>query len=168
MNHKKILRLTSCAVFAAFLCICSLLVVPIGPVPFALQIFAVMLCAVTLDWAGAQLSVLVYLLIGLFLPLFSGGNTGVTADIYHMHNCGDGPDEIRLLGAAVKHGHISFPLEREGRNRTFPADAGEYGYREFLAALRDSGVTRCSVEAGTSDFASDCAAAAKMLRSIVL
>ena len=106
---------------------------------------------------------------GAELAAASGcGNTGVTADIYHMHNCGDGPDEIRLLGAAVKHGHISFPLEREGRNRTFPADAGEYGYREFLAALRDSGVTRCSVEAGTSDFASDCAAAAKMLRSIVL
>ncbi len=79
MNHKKILRLTSCALFAAFLCICSLVVIPIGPVPFALQIFAVMLCAVTLDWASAQLSVLVYLLIGLFLPLFSGGNTGVTA-----------------------------------------------------------------------------------------
>ncbi len=80
MSHEKLLRLTSCAVFAAILCICSPIVIPLGgPIPFAMQIFAVMLCAVTLDWATAQLSVLVYLLIGLFLPLFSGGNTGLTA-----------------------------------------------------------------------------------------
>lgn len=80
MTHDKLLRLTTCAVFAAILCLCSPIVIPLaGPVPFALQIFGVMLCAVTLDWATAQLSVLVYLLIGSFLPLFSGGNTGMTA-----------------------------------------------------------------------------------------
>ena len=80
MSHAKLLRLTTCAVFAAILCICSPIVIPLaGPVPFAMQIFGVMLCAVTLDWATAQVSVLVYLLIGLFLPLFSGGNTGLTA-----------------------------------------------------------------------------------------
>lgn len=80
MSHAKLLRLTTCAVFAAILCICSPIVIPLaGPVPFAMQIFGVMLCAVTLDWATAQISVLVYLLIGLFLPLFSGGNTGLTA-----------------------------------------------------------------------------------------
>lgn len=80
VTHDKLLRLTTCAVFAAILCLCSHIVIPLaGPVPFALQIFGVMLCGVTLDWATAQLSVLVYLLIGLFLPLFSGGNTGMTA-----------------------------------------------------------------------------------------
>ena len=79
MSHDRLLRLVSCSVFAAFLCLCSPLTIPLGPVPFALQIFAVMLCAVTLDWGAALLSVLVYLLLGLFLPLFSGGNTGLTA-----------------------------------------------------------------------------------------
>ena len=80
MTHEKLLRMTSAAIFAAILCVLSPIAIPLsGPIPFAMQIFAVMLCAVTLDWAGAQLSVLVYLLIGLFLPLFSGGNTGVTA-----------------------------------------------------------------------------------------
>ena len=73
-------RLTSCAVFAAILCLLSPIALPLGgPVPFALQIFAVMLCAVTLPWGMAQVSVLVYLLLGLFLPIFSGGNTGLTA-----------------------------------------------------------------------------------------
>ena len=75
----KLSRLTASAVFAAVLCVLSPITIPIGPVPIALPIFAVMLCAVTLDWATAQISVLVYLLLGLFLPIFSSGNTGVTA-----------------------------------------------------------------------------------------
>lgn len=80
MSHEKLVRLILCAIFAAVLCICSPIVIPLaGPVPFAMQIFGVMLCAVTLSWGSAQVSVLVYLLIGLFLPLFSGGNTGLTA-----------------------------------------------------------------------------------------
>ena len=78
--HKKLQRMTTAAIFAAFLCVISPLVIPLsGAVPFALQIFAVMLCAVTLDWWTAQLAVLLYLLLGLFLPLFSGGNTGLSA-----------------------------------------------------------------------------------------
>ena len=80
MAKRKTTRLTTCAVFAAILCLLSPVALPLGgPVPFALQIFAVMLCAVTLDWAAAQPAVLVYLLLGLFLPIFSGGNTGLTA-----------------------------------------------------------------------------------------
>ena len=81
VNHVKLVRLTTSAVFAAVLCLISPVTVPLGPslVPFALQNFAVMFCAVTLDWATAQISVLVYLLLGLFLPIFSGGNTGITA-----------------------------------------------------------------------------------------
>ena len=80
MSHNKLLRMTTAAIFAAFLCVISPIAIPLsGAVPFALQIFAVMLCAVTLDWSTAQLAVLIYLLLGLFLPLFSGGNTGLSA-----------------------------------------------------------------------------------------
>lgn len=76
----KTYRLTTCAVFAAMLCALSPIAIPLGgPVPFALQIFAVMLCAVVLDLGSAAVSVAVYLALGLFLPLFSGGNTGLTA-----------------------------------------------------------------------------------------
>ncbi|MBQ1409849.1 MAG: biotin transporter BioY [Oscillospiraceae bacterium] len=78
--HKKLQRMTTAAIFAAFLCVISPIAIPLsGAVPFALQIFAVMLCAVTLDWGTAQLAVLLYLLLGLFLPIFSGGNTGLSA-----------------------------------------------------------------------------------------
>lgn len=80
MKHTRTQKLTICAVFAAILCLLSPIALPVGgPVPFALQIFGVMLCAVTLDWGTALPSVLVYLLLGLFLPIFSGGNTGFTA-----------------------------------------------------------------------------------------
>lgn len=79
MTHVRLRRLILCAIFAALLCICSTVVIPLGgPVPFAMQIFGVMLCAVTLSWSTAQLSVLLYLLLGLLLPVFSGGNTGLT------------------------------------------------------------------------------------------
>ena len=78
--HKKLHRMTMAAIFAAFLCVISPIAIPLsGAVPFALQIFAVMLCAVTLDWGTAQLAVLLYLLLGLFLPIFSEGNTGLSA-----------------------------------------------------------------------------------------
>lgn len=78
-SHARLVRLVLCALFAAVLCICSSLSIPIGPIPFSMGIFAVMLCAVVLDWKSALSSVFVYLVLGLFLPIFSGGKTGVTA-----------------------------------------------------------------------------------------
>ncbi len=78
--RKKLQQMTTAAVFASILCVLSPIAIPLsGPIPFALQLFAVMLCAVALDWSTAQLAVLVYLGLGLFLPLFSGGNTGLSA-----------------------------------------------------------------------------------------
>ena len=68
-----------CAVFAAILCICSPVAIPIGPIPITLSVFAVMLCAVVLPWQYATGAILVYLVLGLFLPVFSGGNTGLAA-----------------------------------------------------------------------------------------
>lgn len=78
-NHNYLVRLVLCALFAAILCICSPLTIPIGPIPFSMAIFAVMLCGVVLDWRSAIISVLVYLALGLFLPIFSGGKTGLSA-----------------------------------------------------------------------------------------
>ena len=78
-SHKALVEMALCAVFAAILCICSPISVPVGPVPVSLQVFAVLLCAVTLNLRPALISVAVYLGLGLFLPLFSGGNTGLAA-----------------------------------------------------------------------------------------
>ena len=78
-SHRTLVRLILCAVFAAVLCICSPLSIPVGPIPMTLSVFAVMLCGVVLDLPCALGSVLVYLTLGLFLPVFSGGNTGLSA-----------------------------------------------------------------------------------------
>ena len=78
-SHSYLVRMILCALFAAVLCICSSLSIPVGPIPFSMGIFAVMLCAVVLDWRSSLASVFVYLALGLFLPIFSGGRTGVAA-----------------------------------------------------------------------------------------
>ena len=68
-----------CAIFAALLCICSPISIPIGAIPISLLLFAVLLCALVLPWRLSTLSVLIFLLLGLWLPVFSGGHTGITA-----------------------------------------------------------------------------------------
>ena len=68
------------AIFAAILCIVSPLSVPIGTIPLTLMLFGVMLCAVVLPWQQSAVSVLLFLLLSLCgLPVFSGGNSGITA-----------------------------------------------------------------------------------------
>lgn len=79
MTHSKLRSMAECAIFAAILCMLSPVGIKIGPVPITLASFAVMLCGVVLDWKRALISVFVYLALGLFLPVFSGGHTGVTA-----------------------------------------------------------------------------------------
>ena len=76
----KLRTMLPCAIFAAILCIVSPLSVPIGAVPLTLMLFGVMLCAVVLPWQQSGLSVLLFLLLSLCgLPVFSGGNSGITA-----------------------------------------------------------------------------------------
>lgn len=79
MRHQFLVNMILCAVFAAVLCICSPIAIPAGPIPITLSVFAVLLCGVALEWKLALISVAVYLLLGLFLPVFSGGMTGLAA-----------------------------------------------------------------------------------------
>lgn len=77
LTVRQMLR---CAMFAAILCIFSPIAIYLGPIPFSLQTFAVMLCGVVLELKEGLVSVLVYLLLGLCgLPLFTGGHSGLTA-----------------------------------------------------------------------------------------
>lgn len=78
-SHNVLFEMMLCALFGAILCICSPISVPVGPVPLTLGVFAVMLCAVTLPLRPAMISIVIYLVLGLFLPVFSGGRTGLTA-----------------------------------------------------------------------------------------
>ena len=67
----------ACAMFAALLCVCAVITVPLGPIPITLGVFALGLAALLLPLRCAVASVAVYLLLGLCgLPVFSGGNSG--------------------------------------------------------------------------------------------
>ncbi len=66
-----------CAVFAAILCVFSVITIPIGPVPITLGTFGVMITAVILGPKKGFVSVLVFILLGAVgLPVFSGFKGG--------------------------------------------------------------------------------------------
>lgn len=91
-------------------------------------------------------------------------NVGCLADIYHMVKEGDACDDIRRFKGSVLHGHISYPIERNGESRTYPAVLSEYDYSSFLSALKYAGCERCSIEAHCGDFEKEAAAALTVLR----
>lgn len=66
-----------CAVFAAILCVFSVISIPIGPVPISMGVFGVMLSAVVLGPKKGAISVFVFILLGCIgLPVFTGFRGG--------------------------------------------------------------------------------------------
>lgn len=67
----------ACAMFAAVLCVCGMITIPLGAIPVTLSVFALGLTALLLPLRSAVASVAVYMLLGFCgLPVFSGGNSG--------------------------------------------------------------------------------------------
>lgn len=77
-QRKKIHTITECALFSAIICVLSPFVIPLGPIPFSLSLFAVMFTAMVLPCKKATASVIVYILAGASgVPVFSGFQGGV-------------------------------------------------------------------------------------------
>lgn len=75
----KTKTIVSCALFAAVMCVFSVITIPIGPVPITLGFFAVMLTAVIIGAKKGVIAVAVYLALGCAgLPVFSGFKSGFT------------------------------------------------------------------------------------------
>ena len=69
--------LARCAFFAALMCICAWISIPIGNYSFTLQSFGLLLALFVLGGKGATVSTAVYLLLGAVgLPVFSGFRGG--------------------------------------------------------------------------------------------
>ena len=69
-----------CALFAALTALCSWISLPVPPVTFTLQTFAVLLALGVLGGKGGCASIAVYLLLGAVgLPVFSGFRGGIGA-----------------------------------------------------------------------------------------
>jgi biotin transport system substrate-specific component len=68
---------TLAALMAALTAIGAFITVPLGPVPFTLQPFFVMLTGLVLGWRLGALSMITYLLVGLVAPVYHGGTSGI-------------------------------------------------------------------------------------------
>ncbi len=67
-----------CAVFAAIMCIFSVMTIPIGAVPISMSLFGVILASCILGTKRGTVAVGVYVLLGAVgLPVFSGFKGGV-------------------------------------------------------------------------------------------
>lgn len=76
-------------------------------------------------------------------------------DLFHMEKTGDTSKDITDCAGSIKHAHIAHPGDRK-----YPSPDDGYDYKEFIGALEKAGCPRCSVEAGTDDFAADAVKAA--------
>jgi biotin transport system substrate-specific component len=65
------------ALFAALIAASSFVAIPLGPVPFTLQVLFVLLAGLVLGPRGGALAVGAYLVLGLVAPVYAGGTSGV-------------------------------------------------------------------------------------------
>ncbi len=79
-QSTNVIVIAQCALFAAILCICSMVNFAIGPIPFSMAFFGVMLASIVLGTYKGAVSTFVFVALGAVgLPVFSGGNGG-----FHM------------------------------------------------------------------------------------
>lgn len=65
------------ALFTALLSVSAFVSIPVGSVPFTLQVFVVLLAGMVLGPRLGLLSVLAYLALGLLAPVYAGGASGL-------------------------------------------------------------------------------------------
>jgi biotin transport system substrate-specific component len=70
-------ELTYGALFTALIAAGALVSIPVGSVPFTLQVLFVLLAGMVLGPRLAALSVLAYLALGLVAPVYAGGTSGL-------------------------------------------------------------------------------------------
>ena len=67
------------ALFTALLSVSAFIAIPVGSVPFTLQVYVVLLAGMMLGPRLGALSVAAYLVLGLVAPVYSGGASGLGA-----------------------------------------------------------------------------------------
>jgi biotin transport system substrate-specific component len=79
MSRLTTRELATAALFTALLSVAAFVAIPVGSVPFTLQVYVVLLAGMTLGPRLGVLSVVAYLILGLFAPVFAGGASGLGA-----------------------------------------------------------------------------------------
>ena len=70
-------EITYAALFTALIAAGAFVAIPVGPVPFTLQVLFVLLAGMVLGSRLGVLSVLAYLVLGLVAPVYAGGTSGL-------------------------------------------------------------------------------------------
>lgn len=100
----------------------------------------------------------------MLISASNADNVFCLGDIFHMYREADSFNNISDLGALIHHAHISYPIWRDGMNRSYPRKGDEFNYSDFICALKKAKCNTCSIEATTTNRAFDAAAAMKVLR----
>ncbi len=77
MPHLTTADISRSALFAALIAGGAFVAIPLGPVPFTLQVFAVLLAGMVLGPRLGALAVITYLCLGLLAPVYAGGASGL-------------------------------------------------------------------------------------------
>ncbi len=80
--NSRTKNMVLCGIFAAIICICSVISLPIGVIPITLGTFGIMLTGNVLGIKNGFIAVIIYILLGTIgLPVFAGfqGGIGVIA-----------------------------------------------------------------------------------------
>lgn len=77
MSRLTTQELATAALFTALISISGFVAIPVGAVPFTLQVYVVLLAAMVLGPRLGTLSVMAYLVLGLFAPVYAGGGSGL-------------------------------------------------------------------------------------------
>ena len=79
MSRLTTRELATAALFTAILSVAAFVAIPVGSVPFTLQVYVVLLAGMVLGPRLGVLSVLAYLILGLVAPVYAGGTSGLGA-----------------------------------------------------------------------------------------
>jgi biotin transport system substrate-specific component len=77
LARTTVRELTYVALFAALIAVGAFISIPVGTVPFTLQVLFVLLAGMVLGPRLGALSVAVYLALGLIAPVYAGGTSGL-------------------------------------------------------------------------------------------
>jgi sugar phosphate isomerase/epimerase len=88
-------------------------------------------------------------------------NIKTLADLYHVYLENDPLDKIAELKGEIIHSHIANPV-----GRCYPEPGDGFDYAPFINALKAAGCGRCSVEAGTKDFANEAPKVLAVLKAL--
>lgn len=77
MKESTTVKYTVCALFVAFISICSQIAIHIGPIPISMSLLAIFMAGLILGMKYGTLSVIVYILLGITgMPVFAGAKGG--------------------------------------------------------------------------------------------